>query len=375
MKYFIKFILIFSSVLSVAFTQESKSIFFEKGPDNKLRFYYDYDYYLVDKNCEFKLIERVADFDISTNKFNGVFKDFDINGRTILAGEYKNGEKDGVFTAYYPDGTLKWTTSYIKNKQQGKIQYFYPDGKPMLLLLNEGNSNLIVNYWNKEGKQDVINGEGKIDITLPIKGFTEHGYTTYNVSGHFINGLPQGYWHTSFVNDDKRGRLVPMMTTIYEDGIIKARQIDEYFAPMLINFNGFTYSPIESFTNAELLQSKNCSFDEHTEFNSFISRKFMGFLEKKDDITSKDQTINLRYKIRVTKDGTAYAPTITEASKELTSSEKQTFNAMINQIHFYLPSFLENKVIDDRLTISLQIHTKGGQIIIPPVQILRENGF
>lgn len=375
MKTIIKVIFIYLGIVSTAFAQEITAQFFEKGPDNTVRFYYDIDYYLVDKNCEFKFIERVAEFDIATNNFNGFFKDFDPNGRTLLSGFYKNGSKEGEFIASYPDGTLKWKTTFVNNKANGSIAYYYPDGKPMLFLTADKDNIYINQYWNKFGEQTVKDGQGVLDITLPIMGFTEHGFTKYNTKGKIENGLREGLWYTSFVTDDKKERFISLMISAYERSLLVDRQIDPYFETVLIDLSRLSFSPLESFQTAELLQSKKCSFDEHTGFNSFIAEKFKDFLGKQNYKTETDETTRLSYKIRVTKKGTAYAPTIEETSREMTKSELSLFKAMINQVYYYLPSFLNGEVINDRLTISFEIQTNGDIITIPPVQITRENGL
>lgn len=375
MKTLIKLIFIYTAILSTALAQDTSAVFFEKGPANMVRFFYDFDYYLVAKNCDFKAIERVADFDVRSNKFNGSFKDFDNNGRTLLSGSYKNGNKEGEFTAYYPNGALKWKTTFLNDLINGSLEYFYPDGKPMLsLTLYNGNA-YINKYWNKFGEQTVVDGQGSLDITLPIVGYTEHGFTKYKTNGKVNNGLREGLWHTSFIYGDKDNQYAPLMVSAYENGQLREREVDVNFEGMLIDFNRFTFAPIESFSNAELLQSKKCSFDEHTGFNSFIADKFKDFLTKTSYKTDVDKTIGLTYTIRVTKKGTPYAHTVTETSVYLNKSEQFLFKSMIDQIYYYLPSYLNNEAITDRLTISLEIQTNGDIINIPPVQIVREKGF
>lgn len=374
-KLFVSIFILFLSI-SCLQAQEKKDVFFEKAVNNMIRFYYGADYYLVDKNCEFKYIERVSGFDIASNKFDGPFKDFDLNGRAILTGNYNKGSKDGEFKSYYPDGTLKWEATYVNNITQGPIKYYYPDGKPMLELLGLNNVTQIVNYWNKEGEQTIKNGEGDIDITLPILGYTEHGYTKYNVIGSVKNGYQQGLWHTSFISEGaKKVEFIPVMISTYTNGILNERKIDDFFQYTIINPESLNYVPEELLTTAELLQSKNCTFDEHSGFNSFIAIKFMNSLNLFGYETGADETINLSYTVRVLKNGQPYSPTITSSSRNLSNKEKKLFTTLINQIHYYLPSYLNGKPIKDNLNISLQIETKGTNIIIPPVQIMREKGF
>ncbi len=375
MKYLFLALFICLGSVKTTFAQDAVATVFEKGPNNTIRFYYDYEYYLVDKNCEFKTIERVAEFDIPTNKFNGQFRDFASNGRTVLSGNYVKGSKEGDFIAYYPDGTQKWQATFVNNQPQGPIKYYYPDGKPMLELIAANANTYIKQYWDKEGNQDVKDGEGQIDITLPIIGFTEHGYTKYKTTGKVKDGLPDDIWNTSFITEDKKPRAILLMISTYENGQLRAREINDYFTDMLIDYNTLSFSPIEAFHIAELLQSKNCTFDEHTGFNSFIAKKFTRFLIDNRKYVDEEGTIALNYTARVAKTGLVFTSTLTESSRELSRNERLMFERMIDQIQYYLPSYLDNKSIDDRLNISLQIYISGDKIVIPPVQIVREKGF
>lgn len=375
MRYLFLALFICLSTVNTAFAQNAVDTLFEKGPNKTIRFFYDYDYYLVDKNCEFKTIERVAEFDIPTNKFNGQFRDFASNGRTVLSGNYVKGSKEGDFFAYYPDGKLKWQATFVNDQPQGLIKYFYPDGKPMLELINDNTKIYIKQYWDKKGNQDIKDGEGEIDITLPIIGFTEHGFSKYKTVGNVSNGLQNGIWNTFFIAEDKKNRDIRVMTSTYNDGELRAREINDFFTDMLIDFNSFSFSPLEAFHNAELLQSKNCTFDEHTGFNSFIAKKFTRFLVDNSEYLDVEGTITLEYTVRVGKSGSVLISTLKESSRELTRKERFIFERMINNITYYLPSYLNNKAINDRLTISLQLYTKGEKIMIPPVQIVREKGI
>ena len=190
------------TVLSILFfnlkAQENRPLYFEDAPNAMKRFFFDENYYLVDKDCEFKAIERVSDFDNKTNKFEGLFKDFDRNGRVILSGQYQNGKKHGEFKAYHPNGVLKWESTFIDDIAIGPWEYYYPDGKPMLFITLGPSSFRINQYWDRKGQQLVKDGEGTYDINLPIIGFTEHGYTKFNRRGAIKNGLPDGLWYISF---------------------------------------------------------------------------------------------------------------------------------------------------------------------------------
>ena len=368
-------LLIFIGTLTFAIAQTNNAVYFEKAPNDLVRFFYNSDYFLVDKNCEFKFLERVGGFNIASNKFNGEFKDFDLNGRLMLSGNYIEGKKEGEFSAYYPNGKQKWNIIFKNNLPVDTAMYFYPDGKPLLHIYIHNQNVYISQYWNKLGEQKVKDGDGYLDITLPIIGFTEHGFTKYITKGKVKDGLQQGLWYTSFVQDDRKRHETLLMVSAYDNGVLTNRETEEFFDNILIDFNSLTFIPQDPFYNAELLQSKNCTFDEYTGFNSYIAEKFTHFLKYTKFPNHYNGLTSLTYKIRLSKKGVAYAPTLLETSRELSQKEKIFFTQMINHIPYYLPSYKEGKPIDDILTISLTIDTNGDKIEIPPVQIKREKGF
>ena len=368
-------LLIFIATLTFANAQTNNAVYFEKAPHDMVRFFYNSDYFLVDKNCEFKFLERVGGFNTASNKFNGEFKDFNLNGRLLLSGNYVEGKKEGKFSAYYPNGEQKWHITFKNNVPVDSAMYFYPDGKPLLQIYIHNQNVYITQYWNKLGQQKVKDGEGYLDITLPIIGFTEHGFTKYTTKGKVKDGLQQGLWYTSFVQDDKKRQETLLMVSAYDNGVLTNRETEEFFDNVLIDINSFTFIPQDLFYNAELLQSKNCTFDEYTGFNNYIAEKFTHFLKYTKFPNLYNGNTSLTYNIRISKKGVPYAPTLVESSRELSQKEKIFFTQMINQIPYYLPSYKEGKPIDDLLTISLIIDTNGDKNDIPPVQIKREKGF
>src|SRR5690606_39698877 len=110
----------------------AKVTLLEKAPMGLVRFYFDDYYYLVDKDCAFKSIERVSQCLVDKNVFHGDFRDFDRNGTVVLSGHHDEGIKQGLFKAFHSSGTLKWEVMYENGSPTGDWKYYYPDGKPML---------------------------------------------------------------------------------------------------------------------------------------------------------------------------------------------------------------------------------------------------
>lgn len=355
--------------------QENKPLYFEKAPNDMMRFYFDQNYYLVDKNCEFKYIERVSSFDTKTNKFEGLFRDFDPNGRVILSGHYQNGKKQGEFKAYHPNGVLKWESTFMDDIATGPWKYYYPDGKPMLFITLGPSSFQINQYWDRRGQQLVKDGEGTYDIDLPIVGFTEHGYTRFNRRGKVKNGLPEGLWYISFVEEGKKRVLTHVLTEQYETGLLNGQRFEEGFDHLLIPKEDFVFTPTDYFSRAEYLLSKKCSFDEFTGFNIFIANKFVHYLEQFSFQSSQDTEKTLSYAVKVSKKGIPSSATLLDTETVLSKEEKNIFERMINQIGYYLPSYSEGEPINDTLTITFTLQTTGEKIHIAPVQIRRQKGI
>ncbi|TDQ73338.1 toxin-antitoxin system YwqK family antitoxin [Sphingobacterium yanglingense] len=366
------------TLLCAVLLQETKAqpngaLYFEDAPNNMMRFYFDQNYFLVDKNCEFKYVERVSSFDKKTNKFEGVFKDFDPNGRLILTGHYQEGKKQGEFKAFHPNGALKWETNFINDAPSGSWKYYYPDGKPMLFVTITLNNFYINQYWNREGTQLVKDGEGKYDIDLPIVGFTDHGYTRFNRQGKVKNGQPDGIWYISFVDERKRRDTHLLFIEQYEDGRLNGKNFEEGFEHLLIAEEDFVFTPNDYFPRAEFMLSKRCSFDEFTGFNIFIANKFTKYLSEVGYSNNQDVQKEITYVVNVSKNGvpsSAKLENIASFSKE----ERFHFNQMINQIGYYLPSYNQSLPIADILTIKFVIQSQAGTIHISPVQIQREKG-
>ncbi|MBL1410539.1 toxin-antitoxin system YwqK family antitoxin [Sphingobacterium faecale] len=367
-------ILLFVTLSYQSKAQDFKTRYFDEAPNNLKRFYFDQNYFLVDKDCEFKYLERVTSFDKNTNKFEGVFKDFDPNGRLTLTGQYQDGKKEGEFKAFHPNGVLKWETTFLNDSPSGSWKYYYPDSKPMLFITLNQDEFYINQYWNRLGEQLVKDGEGKYDITLPIIGFTDHGYTSFNRQGKVKNGQPDGIWYVSFVSDGKRQDRILLFIEQYEDGLFKGKHFEEGFDHLLITEEDFVFTPNDYFPRAEFLLSKKCSFDEFTGFNIFIANKFMQYLDEVDYPRNQDSEKEISFEVNVSKNGLPSSPKL-ENLNSFSKEERFFLNQMINQIRYYLPSFYQNVPIIDTLNVKFVIQTQSGKIHISPVQIQRTKGM
>src|SRR5690606_25679128 len=124
--------------------------------------------------------------------FEGEFVDFNAAGRAILRGQYAGGKKEGKFTAYHPNGQVKWTVSFRNDVPSGPWLLYYPDGKPLLEVEYGATGTAIRNFWDARGRQRVTDGNGRYDFEIPADGYNPYGYVRYRRRGRVVDGRPHG---------------------------------------------------------------------------------------------------------------------------------------------------------------------------------------
>ena len=342
--------------------------------DSLLRFYYDENYFMVDKNCEFKSIERVIKINPTFGKFDGDFKDFGLHGHVVLEGRYKDGEKDGFFKAYHPNGALKWETEFRKNEIASDWKFYYPDSKPMLFLKQTDSLLIFDQFWNTLGQQLIKDGQGYYEMTIPIFGYTEHGYEKYHRTGKIVNGLPDENWNIYFVANDKRASKNLAIVEQYDKGVLLHTRKTYDFEFLNNYINTFSLTPFSNFNNAEHFYSKPCKFDDHINFNIFLAFLIRNNLIEKELTISENGTYPVSYKVRINRDGGLRSLFSVDIDKSLSSRQKILIHDALAMITHYLPSFADGKVISDELIIEFEIQYFDGEILIKPVKITREKG-
>ncbi|MDN3678059.1 energy transducer TonB [Flavobacterium paronense] len=119
--------------------------------------------------------------------------------------------KEGLFVFYYKNGKRKTVANYQENKLTGKEFEWYENGnkksvgeyilssdkfEPSILVLNQ--------YWDKEGQQKVIDGNGDY----------EESDDSFFAAGKVSNGLKTGEWK----GEDKKSKL--QFIENYNNGIL-----------------------------------------------------------------------------------------------------------------------------------------------------------
>ena len=322
----------------------AKVTLLEKAPMGLVRFYFDDFYYLVDKDCAFKSIERVSQFLVDKNVFHGDFRDFDRNGTVVLTGHHQEGIKHGPFKAFHPNGTLKWEVMFENGSPTGDWKYYYPDGKPMLTVHYGEVAGRILAFWDRRGRQRVRDGNGTYAFQMPFAFYNEYGYPFFERKGRLRDGLPRGYWTTHLL--DEREQKVLYTEEIFNDrGMLEEGHdlfLDAgYRTPMAM-------IPTPYFYTGERLLSKPCTFDDHSGFNTYLSEKFTAMLRSSP--TLRNITDTFSYEVELDAEGTPQKVVLKDA---LATEELNRYLELVwNEIPFYFPSRdVEGNAIADTLTV------------------------
>ena len=342
-----------------------KPIYFEKAPQNLVRFYYDANYYLVDKNCEFKAIERLSEFVVSKNVFNGPFKDFAANGKVILTGNHVLGVKEGLFEAFHPNGQLKWRATFKNNAATGLWSYFYPDGKPFMTINYTDTAVLLQDFWDQKAVQRVTAGEGNYQFKMPFTTYNEYGYPFFERKGKVKKGKPVGYWPVKFVDDRGRSELANEEEYTAEGVFKKGFDLftsQRYSVP-------YSIIPAESFLHAETLTFKSCNFDDYSGFLTYLTTKFSNMVKPTRQFGAF--STQFTYVVEINHEGT---PEKAKLKKEFENTElNRVLEIIINKVPYYFPTLVEGQPAYDTLTVSMQLEvSENGQFIFHSAQIHRE---
>lgn len=346
-----------------------KLIFHERERGDTVRFFYDAHYYLVDRDCEFRSIERVAPYDFQQQAFVGEFADFDHNGRLILEGNYLEGKRHGDFNAYHPNGVLKWQATYIRGTLQGPLNFYYPDGKPLLEISFTDGGARIVNFWDRRGERRVTNGEGRYEFAVEAEGYNEFGYTRYIRKGKVVDGRPHGNWTIKYLFGD--GKEKSAGYEYYNKG----RFVQGYEAYTDEEFSDaprYSLVPIDFSSRAEAMIAKTCTVDDYTGFTGFLavylSEWFEGISGRPIEPTKIEFAVVVKasgeprgLKMKSSFDEKQYADLLLEA---------------LAGVDYWLPSYFDGGYIEDTLTVTMEAFPEpdNQHLQFFDVKIKREKG-
>ncbi len=322
--------------------------YYESLPNGMTRFFYDDNYYLADKYCQFKAIERVGNYHFQQQTFVGPFTDFNNHGKVILRGNYHDGKKDGEFRAYHPNGQLKWEVSYMQDIPLDTGKFYYPDGKPLLELVYNGQEILIYNFWDDRGRQRVDRGNGRYELAVKADGYNEFGYIRYNRKGKVVEGRPHGHWVIEYIFDNNKKANAGHED--YRNGQFTMGYdavSDEFFHDK----PKYGLIPFDVFVRAEFLVGKSCTIDEYTGFTGYLGEHLEKWFAGKMADAQEPQQIE--FVIFVSKKG---VPKKVEAIT--TFADKVMASALLHafrSIRFWFPSYADGAYIDDRFTVTAEV--------------------
>lgn len=137
---------------------------------------------------------------------SGIYREFDENGELINGYIYKkdtmlaegkilpNGQYDGAWKEYYPDGKIMLTGTYENGKRNGLWTYYYPNGKKEQSGKYVDGTPYGQWYWYYS------NGQVKREEMFNARGLSDGTMTEYDslgkvlAIGRFYNGEREGSW-------------------------------------------------------------------------------------------------------------------------------------------------------------------------------------
>lgn len=343
-------------------------VYMEPASRGMTRFFFDDQYYLTDKHCTFKQIERLAWYKVAEQAFEGDFTDFGSNGKPVLEGTYTNGRKNGTFKAYHSTGKLKWTARFEEDMPRDVWKYYYPDGRPLMEVNFENNRPSLLNMWDQRGRQRVKDGKGRYSFTIPSGTFNEYGHEAVTFSGRIQEGVPHGYWLIEYHFAD--GKKEPAAYEQYEHGVM-TRGFDNYTG-RFYREPRFSLLLPEHFTRAEELTGKACTIDDYLGYTEFLRKRLEDAFILYDATALLPQEIEFRVHVNRTGE-----PQKVETVQTLPEPKAASvLLTAIESVEYWLPSYADDEYIADMLTVTAHIFPSltTGHLEFYSVRITRENG-
>lgn len=351
-------------------TTDEKPVYFEQTTDGRTQFYFDEHYFLVDKFCQYKSIERVGKYNLELKSYDGSFTDYNIDGNVLLTGNYSNGKKDGVFTAYFPNGKVNWITTFKNGSAEGVSTYNYPDGLPMMEILYKEGQAYVQNFWDTRRRHRVIDGKGKFEFAVKAEGYNEFGYEFTDYQGYIKDGKPDGQWDI-FLVYPKNERGYAGYERFKEGAFTMG--YDELKGAPYTKTSRLQIGPSLFFIQAENMISKNCTIDENQDFSLFITNKLDLAFSPYD--ASEIVASPIEVQAEVNKSGSLSKIEVVKGFEE-----KDVNKILVNtlkDISYWIPSYANDAYIDDVLTINagVLVDQETKQLRFYNLRISRENGI
>ncbi len=368
MKYIVLIFFLLSIFHARVAAQETAGLYYEKETDSTFSFYFDEQYFLTDKKCEFAAYKRVTSYNPADKSFSGAFTDYYGDGAPALTGVYENGKKNGVFKGYYPSGYLKYQVNFTDDKPTGDWTFYYPSGRPQTIYqYKNGVLNLLEN-WDTSGKKTVTAGNGRFTFTNTPFMYNDVGYKSIIYTGKITDGQPNGVWSVYLKHDKgpndfagsevfRQGKFISGYNNFMQVNYIK-NPVVKIIAPLY-------------FVNAEKLVSKNCTVDEHLDYTKYLKEHLQNTIG--DFIYEQAGLVqNMTITFTVNEKGQSSNIQILNQNNQFIIRE---LTAAIKEVRFWIPSQKDGKAIKDNFTVKTgqYLDEKGNAIFEMPV-ISREMG-
>ncbi|HEY0667038.1 MAG TPA: hypothetical protein VGD22_02610 [Sphingobacteriaceae bacterium] len=344
-------------------SQSSKQ-YIELAGDNQIKFFFDEQYYLVEKECKFVSIVRISAFNKQKNIYEGEFTDYDLNGKVILTGSYFDGKKHGTFKSFYPNGFLNWQGQYESGERAGTWNFYYPDGKPRNILEIKECKVYVMHSWDEKGKQTIKDGDGKFILDEYLSGFNELGYDGFRYSGKVKNGLQNEAWLIEYIFP--KNKREHFRSELYSNGQI----LMPFELNQVVKFNQVPLSkviPVEYYDNAEKLISKECTIDDNSGFTIYLQNKLNAVFDLVP--LTKADLKPVEISLHVNEKGQSSGIKI---EQQLPTEFYEILKVILEDIRYWIPSQTAGKIIEDTLQIKMKIYQdNNGKPTFSLPQIIR----
>lgn len=203
---FILFFLLFFKILS-AQNGNDKTIYLDPSWKEGTKDNYTY-------------LRIVKDYYLDKSEYR--FEDYYKSGKLQMEGNSTDKDyltRQGLFKYYYENGGIKSENIYEKSKPIGTETFWYENGTKKLIgeYIVKGDGKepeyKINQFWNAEGKQQIIDGNGYFDDS-DDKG---------SAKGNLVNGFKNGIW------EGTNNEIHFSYTETYDNGkLISGKSIDKY---------------------------------------------------------------------------------------------------------------------------------------------------
>jgi Gram-negative bacterial TonB protein C-terminal len=212
------------------------------------------------------------------DSINTDYTKFDEKIKSVI---YKNS-KNGEVITYYKNGNKQSNSFYKENSPAGKSTSWYEngniqeEGEYIVPEQNKFSNYKIINFWNAEGKQTVVNGEGFYDLKTD----------KISDSGNVKNGFKDGEWQHLELKQTET------YTDIYEKG--------KFISGVSIDLFGQKNEYLEIFKQPEPKKGindfykyigKNFNYNNYALKNNIGGKLLIQFVVDKEGVISEIKVI------------------------------------------------------------------------------------